>query len=145
MQQSVAAVMPSVRNSDRCTIPRAAVRTAPYPAEGRRLAVILIPSASEPQFRSIRLVVIPQRSQHIRRLDIFGIFVEHALGTQDVTDGPERGPAQLANLLTDRISHRIESVRLFVQRQMVITGVWAAFRHLLEEAERVGGNLLSLI
>ena len=89
------------------------------------------------------LVVFAQLGQHVRRLDIVGFVVEDTPGARDVADRTQRGAAELADALGDRVGLRAELVGLRVEHAVVCAQVRPAhapvetFR-LYVEREHVG-------
>src|SRR5438445_1460523 len=65
-------------------------------------------------------VVLAQLGEHVLRLHVFGIVVEHALRAGDVPDGLESGASDLTDALGNGVGHRIKRVGLLVQEQMVV-------------------------
>src|ERR1051326_7328371 len=78
-------------------------------------AVGLAHVADEPE------VVVAQFRQHVERGHVFGVVVRQALLAADLADRAQRGAADLACALRDRIGGGKDLSGLFVEQQMVIT------------------------
>jgi hypothetical protein len=72
------------------------------------------------------LAVLAQFGEHVQRLNILGVIVQHALRASDAADGLQRGSADLANAFRNRVRHRIKLIRLFIQQQVIIAEVGTA-------------------
>src|SRR2546423_9921023 len=53
-----------------------------------------------------RFIVLRQFREHVQRLDIFGVVIEHTLRPRDLSDRSERDAAKFSNALRDWIRHR---------------------------------------
>ena len=60
------------------------------------------------QARGKRFVVIRQLGQHIQRLDVFGIIIQHALSSGDLSDRMQSESADLANAFRDDVGREAD-------------------------------------
>src|SRR5260221_12872883 len=74
-----------------------------------------------------RLVVVAQFGKHVQRFDVLRIVVQHALKARDASDRPERGSTHLADAVGNRVGHREKLGGLFVQHQVVVAEMRAAY------------------
>jgi hypothetical protein len=78
------------------------------------------------QPRGKRLIVFAQLGQHVERLDITRIIIEHPLEAADLPDGAHRHAAQLADPFRDRVGHGKELLTLLVEHQVVVAEMGSA-------------------
>ena len=88
--------------------------------------MILANAMSLAQTRCERLVVLAQFCEHVFRLDILGVIVQHALQPGDVADRSDCQTSCLANALSNGIRHCEDLIGMFVQQQMIVPEVWPA-------------------
>ena len=79
-------------------------------ARGGDVAVLVADVVRLAQARRERLVVLAQLGEHVLRLDVVGVVVDTRCSPGDVADRAERGAADLADALGDRVGHREELV-----------------------------------
>src|SRR6266436_240402 len=72
------------------------------------------------QTRGQRFVVVGQLSEHVQRLDIIVVIIEHALSSRNMTDRLERRATDLPDSFRDGIRHRKKLLSLFIQEQVII-------------------------
>src|SRR5713226_4217814 len=70
------------------------------------------------------LVVLAQLGEHVQGLYVLGVVIQYALRAGDAADGLQRGSADLADALRNRVRHRIELIGLLVAE---LRSVWVAF------------------
>ena len=78
------------------------------------------------QTRGECFVVVHQLGQHIQRLDVFGIVIEHALGTRDLSDRMQRESTDLAHTFCDNVGHGEELLGVVVEEQVIIAEMMPA-------------------
>ena len=78
------------------------------------------------QARGERFVVVRQLGEHVQWLDVFGIVIEHALSTRDLSDRMQGESADLPNAFRNDVSHGEELLGVFIEKQMIIAEVMPA-------------------
>src|SRR5216117_3516975 len=87
---------------------------------GRNVAMFVANIVCFTKARGQLSIVLRELRDHVQRLDVLGIVIEHALSATDLTDRSQRKSANLSNSLGDRICHREELVGALIEKQMVI-------------------------
>src|SRR3954452_22067034 len=91
------------------------------------IAVLVAQFMRFPHAAGESLVVVPALAQHVERIHVFGVIVEDALQSRYMPDGAERCAAHLPHALGQDIGRREDLVRLFVQQEVIVAKVRAAY------------------
>src|SRR5262249_55978163 len=91
---------------------------------GRNIVMLVAQPVGLAQARRELLFVGTQLSEHVVGRDEIGVVIENALQTGDVADRAQRGAADLADALGDRVGGGEDLIALLIEQQMVIAEVW---------------------
>src|SRR5262245_45692084 len=92
-------------------------------ARGRNIVMLVAQPVRLAQARGELLVVVTQLGEHVIGRDEIGVVVENTLQTPDMADRAQRGAADLADALGERVRGGEDLIALLVEQQMVVAEV----------------------